>query len=333
MKKILIITDNLPDQINGVVTTFNNIEIIAKEDGYEFFYINPEQFIYINAYGYPEVKLSFPWGIGKKIKKINPDYIHIATEGPVGLAASLWCWKYDYKFNTSYHTKFPEFLKEVYGIPTWITYHYVRWFHRHSGKVLTTTQTMVDDLHAHGFKTNIIPWTRGVDRNIFTSKLRNVEKLHPPVLLSVGRVSKEKGLDDFCELKYTNAKKIIVGDGPYRNELEEKYPDIEFVGTKTGVELATYYANADVFVFTSKHDTFGIVMIEALAVGTPVAAYPVAGPKDIIQNRKTGYMHSDLKYAVKQCLDINRKLIESESLKWSWDNCWKIFKENLIKVK
>ena len=329
-KKILIITDNLRAQVNGVVTTFKNIESYAVHDGFDIVYLDPGQFSHCDAPGYPEVKLSWPWAIGKKIQAAKADHIHIATEGPLGFAARIYCDLHRLKYNTSYHTKFPEFLNKMYKIPECITYAYMRWFHKHSGRVLTTTQTMVDELKSHGFDGDIRPWTRGVNRSIFTSKLRG-KTASKPILLSVGRVSKEKGLDDFCKLEY-DAVKVVVGDGPYRAELQEKYPDVCFAGAKFGEELALYYANADVFVFTSRTDTFGIVIIEALACGTPVAAYPVPGPIDILENGVTGYMSTNLKNNIDNCLKLDRKLVEQASHKWSWANCWTIFRRNLIKV-
>jgi len=325
-EKILIITDNLPDQINGVVTTFTNIKQLAEQDGFQVFYINPGDFRYVNCPGYPEVKLTWPWGIGRTIKEIAPDYIHIATEGPVGLAARLWCDIHRLRYNTSYHTRFPEFLKKIYGIPEFLTYRYVRWFHKHSGRVLTTTQTMVQELAAQGFRSDIIPWTRGVDRTVFRPELRDSESGY---LLSVGRVSREKGLDDFCRLPWPG-RKVIVGDGPYRKELERRYPDIEFVGAKRGEELAQYYANASVFVFPSVTDTFGVVIIEALSVGTPVAAYAVPGPIDILEEGVNGHMSGTLLENVERCLHLNRQTVIESSVKWTWENCWTIFKNNLV---
>ena len=330
-KTILIVTDNSHNQINGVVTTYKNIEKHALTNGYIVKYIFPDMFFNFPAFGYPEVKISIPWQIDKKIKAINPDYIHIATEGPLGLAVLFWCKKHNINFSSAYHTKFPEFLKELYNIPESITYSYVRWFHKHSGKVLTTTQTMVDDLKSHGFDGDIIPWTRGVDRTIFKRSDRTFRK--PITLLSVGRISKEKGLDDFCELQLKNysVDKIVVGDGPYLEELKKKYPKVKFVGKKTGSELASYFNEADVFVFTSKTDTFGIVIIESLSVGTPVAAYPVPGPIDILEQGVTGFMNENIEDAVEACLYLDRNKVYENSSKWTWENCWKIFKENLIK--
>jgi glycosyltransferase involved in cell wall biosynthesis len=330
MITILIITDNQKDQINGVVTTFNNIEIVAASDGYRFVYLDPRQFNHINCPGYAEVKLSWPWAIGKKIQALQPDYIHIATEGPIGLAARIWLNANGYRYNTSYHTKFPEFLNKLYRIPESITYAYLRWFHKDSNCVLTTTPTMVDELKSHGFVNNVVAWTRGVNRGIFTSKLREPFDLPQPILLTVNRVSKEKNLDAFCSLDFSGTK-IVVGDGPYLEELKERYPTVHFVGKKTGVELARYFASADVFVFPSLVDTFGIVIIESLAVGTPVAAFDVPGPKDIITNGVDGYIGPDLTYNVERCLTLDRTQVEQHSQRWTWENCWAIFKNNLIK--
>jgi len=330
-KRILIITDNTREQINGVVTTFSNIELLARRDGYDINYISPDLFDSIPAPGYPEVKLSWPKRIGRRIESWHPDHIHIATEGPVGLAARLWCDRHGWRYNTSYHTKFPEFIKKIYGIPQSWTYAYVRWFHKHSGRVLTTTDTMVRDLRAHGFAGDIRPWTRGVDRGVFYPGLRK-RSTDEKILLNVGRVSREKGLDDFCKLSIPGTRKIVVGDGPYRRDLMEKYRDVEFVGAKTGRDLATYYANADVFVFPSRTDTFGVVIIESLACGTPVAAYPVPGPKDILEPGITGYTSQCLQDAVEICLDYDRNRVAMASQQWTWDRCWQIFRDNLMPV-
>jgi len=328
-KKILIITDNLISQINGVVTTFKSIEKYALRDGYEISYLDPCSFRYINAPKYPEVKLSIPWRIGKKILSFDPDYIHIATEGPLGLFARYYLDWYNFKYNTSYHTKYPEFIKKIYGIPEWITYSYVRWFHKHSGKVLTTTKTMVNELIDHGFKNNIVSWTRGVDREIFKSdKLPNTGI---PTVLFVGRISKEKNLEALCQLHHKYRIQII-GDGPELKNLKSKYPSIEYKGYQHGQVLADYYASANVFCFPSKTDTFGIVIIEALNFGTPVAAYSVPGPIDILENGITGFMSDDLDNNIQKCLMLDRNKIQKDAEKWTWEECWKIFETNLINL-
>ena len=327
-KKILIITDNLPDQINGVVTTYKNIEACAVLDGYTVDYIDPGRFRYVNCPRYHEVKIAYPRNLGAKIEEIAPDYIHIATEGPLGLWARAYLALGDIRHNTAYHTKFPEGLKKLFGIPEFITWRFVRWFHKHSGKVLTTTDSMVAELKAHGFNGEVIPWTRGVDRAIFHPGYRDRDD-DRKVLLCVARVSKEKNLEDFFELEYPKSRKIMVGDGPMLDKYKKQYPDVEFVGFKTGTELAEYYANADVFVFPSRWETFGIVMIEAMACGTPVAAYPCQGPEDVVEAGVTGYLEQDLATAVHRCIGLNRDTVLAGSQRWSWARAWEIFRDNL----
>ena len=328
-KTILVITDNVPDQINGVVTTFKALEDHAGRSGYRIVYCDPRQFPNISCPGYPEVRLCWPHGISKKIKAIHPDFIHIATEGPVGFFARWWCERNRIPYNTSYHTKFPEFLNKLYGIPVAWTYWYMRWFHRHSERVLVTTESMRVDLDSRGFK-NLVVWSRGVDRTIQPTVDRSGYRPIPR-LLSVGRVSKEKGLDDLIQFQ-DDYDLVIVGDGPYRAELERKLPGAKFFGYLHGQDLVNQYALADVFVFPSVTDTFGVVIIEALAQGCPVAAYPVAGPIDIIKNGVTGYLDHNLGQAVRNCLALNNDRIKKASQKWTWAECWRIFKKNLVSV-
>jgi glycosyltransferase involved in cell wall biosynthesis len=329
MKTVLIITDNLPDQINGVVTTYSNIETCALRDGYRFVYITPGDFSYIDCPVYHEVKIAYPRAMGKKIAEIRPDYIHVATEGPIGLWARKYLSKHHIRHNTAYHTKFPEGLKTLLGVPESMTWRYVRWFHKHSGKVLTTTDTMVQDLRSHGFDGEVIPWTRGVDREVFNPRQRH-EYSDMTTLVCVSRVSKEKNLEDFFKLAYPRSRKIMVGDGPMLETYKKQYPDVEFVGFKTGQDLAIYYANADVFVFPSRWETFGLVMIEAMACGTPVAAYPCAGPLDVVEPGITGFMDLDLASAVHRCMALDRDKVLQGSQRWSWQRAWTIFRDNLV---
>ena len=330
-KKILIITDNLPEQINGVVTTYTNIEAHAILDGYNFVVLHPGWFSYIDCPGYNEVKIAYPRNLGAKIEEIRPDYIHIATEGPLGLWARAYLSVADIRHNTAYHTKFPEGLRKLFGVPEWITWRFVRWFHKHSGRVLTTTDSMVAELKAHGFSGEVLPWTRGVDRAIFTPTLR--EDFPSRYLLCVSRVSKEKNLEAFLELDYPGYQKIMVGDGPMLEEYKTSYPDVKFVGAKRGQELAKYFAMADVFVFPSRWETFGLVMIEAMACGTPVAAYPCQGPLDVIDEGVTGCMREDLAQAVTGALLLDRSKVLAGSQRWTWERAWTIFKANLITAK
>jgi glycosyltransferase involved in cell wall biosynthesis len=332
LKKILIITDNLQDQINGVVTTFTNLEACAVLDHYQFVYIDPGQFTHFDCPGYNEIKIALAWKIGQKIQALDPDHIHIATEGPLGLAARCWLDRRGWRYNTSYHTRFPEALNKILGVPESWSWRYMRWFHKHSGRVLTTTDSMVADLRSHGFVGDIRPWTRGVDRTVFQPRCDANTAESEPVLLCVSRISKEKNLEAFCSLDIPGTRKVMVGDGPERNRLEALYPDVEFVGFKIGAELAQCYRDADVFVFPSRWDTFGIVMIEAMACGTPVAAYPVTGPLDVIEPGVTGFMDHDLASAVQQCLQLNRNQVAEGSERWSWQRCWHIFRDNLVDI-
>ena len=328
-KTILIVTDNLPEQINGVVTTYKNIEAHAVLDNYRVVYLDPRRFRHFDCPGYNEVKIALAWNVGQIFEEINPDHIHIATEGPIGLCARQYLDKRGYRYNTAYHTKFPEGIRKLFGVPESITWPLVRWFHKHSGKVLTTTNTMVNELREHGFDGEVIPWTRGVDRSIFDPKHR--VEVTERYILCVSRVSKEKNLEDFLQLDYLGYRKVMVGDGPMLDAYKKKYPDVIFTGYKTGIDLAQYYANAEVFVFPSKWETFGIVMIEAMACGTPVAAYNVTGPKDVIDEGVTGYMdNTSLRIAIDKCLELDRNNVHKASYRWSWDNAWKIFKDNLI---
>ena len=329
MSKILIITDNLPDQINGVVTTYKNIEAYAVRDGYTIDYIHPGRYRYVDLPKYNEVKIALPWNMGEEIEKICPDYIHIATEGPLGLYARRYLTVHGHRYNTAYHTKFPEGLKSLFGVPENLSWPIIRWFHKNSNRVLTTTKSMVDELKSHGFSNNVISWTRGVDRDIFYPDYQPTQ-CSKPLLVCVSRVSKEKNLEAFFELDYPNATKIMVGDGPMLETYKQQYTDVHFVGAKRGSELAHYYQNADCFVFPSRWDTFGLVMIEAMACGTPVAAYPVQGPLDVIDQDETGIMDEDLAIAVKKCLYLDREQVYTKSIKWSWQNAWDIFKDNLI---
>jgi len=331
-KKILIITDNLPEQINGVVTTYTNIEACAVLDGYSVVYLTPGHFRYFDCPKYNEVKIALTRQMGKKIKEIGADYHHIATEGPLGLSARKYFSKHRISYTTAYHTKFPEGLKKLFGVPERFTWGFVRWFHKKASVVLTTTDTMVNELKAHGFKGNVIPWTRGVDRTIFNPSQRTGTIVNGPILVCVSRVSKEKNLEAFFEMPY-NGVKIMVGDGPMLEEYKVTYPDVEFVGAKRGQELAKYFAMADVFVFPSRWETFGLVMIEAMACGTPVAAYPCQGPLDVIDEGITGCMREDLKLAVDAALLLDRTRVLAGSQRWTWERAWDIFRDNLISLR
>lgn len=325
-QKILIITDNLKDQVNGVAITFSSIEKEALKDNCKFYYIDPSNFKHFSAPLYPEVKLSLAFSISDKIDSIKPDCIHIATEGPIGLAARIYCERRKYRYNTSYHTRFPEFMEEIYHIPKSLTYAYLRWFHKNSHVVLTNTDSMITLLQRNKFKARLEKWSRGVDLARLKSSIENKQD---GTVLYVGRVSKEKNLEALLKLE-DKFSIVIVGDGPHREFLEAKYKKVNFVGYKDGEELANYYKKASVFAFPSWSDTFGIVIIEAMSQGCPVASFPSIGPKDIIENYVTGIVSTDLEYAISEAMHLDRKVVLEKSSEWTWKRSWQQFKKHLV---
>jgi len=336
MSKILLITDAWHPQVNGVVTTLSNLVDQAKKHGDTIHVYHPRRCkIRFGLWFYPEIEIGIPnpFQVRKLLKKQKWDHIHIATpEGSLGMSFIRTCRRLGIPFSTSCHTKFPEFVNAKWPfIPVDLGWKWMRKLYQGSSVILTTTDSMVQELRDKGFTQDIRSWTRGVDRNIFYPEEN--EAVQNVTLLCVSRVSHEKGLDDFCSINIPNAQKVLVGDGPYLETLKKKYPDVHFAGKKTGKELGDYYRRATVFVFPSKADTFGVVNIEALACGTPVAAYPVTGPKDIIENDVTGYMSEDLTEAVNKCLYLDRKVVYDKSRKWSWENCYEQFFNILIKAR
>jgi glycosyltransferase involved in cell wall biosynthesis len=326
--KIAIITDTW-DAVNGVVTTFRHVIEELKIRGHEILIIEPSMFKTISAPRYKEIKLAYDlWKIKKYLNEFNPDAIHIVTEGPIGLAARFYCRFGKIPHNSSYHTKFPEYLEVYYYIPKRLGYYILKLFHKFSSRVLVPSKTIKQELEEYNFKNNILIWSRGVDKSIFKPKQRI--KNERKILLSVSRVSIEKNLDAFCSIQ-TDARKILVGDGPYLDTLKKKYSDVEFVGYKFGEELAAYYLMADVFVFTSKTDTYGVVMLEAIACGTPIAAFPVTGPIDII-TEKSGVMDEDINKAIEKCYALSRDDVFLCSEHFSWKNTADIFEKALVKI-
>lgn len=334
MKKLLIITDTTSKQTNGVVRTLSKtVEILSKE--FEVEIINPENFHTVSLPFYKEIDVAFGTSkIGKLIEKCNPDYIHIATEGPVGLAGKLYCDKKEYNYSTSYHSMFPEFISEMFHISPKFTYWYFRWFHSKSKNILVPTNKIRMLLKEKGFN-NLVVWKRGVDRKVFNSSYRKEDKKESQkYILCVSRVSKEKGLDDFCKIVTPEGYcKILVGDGPYLEELKEKYKteNVLFIGKKTGKLLSTLYANADVFIFPSKNDTFGLTQLEAIASGTPVLAYKGTVSTEIIRNGKSGYLIDSFDVqSINAALELSRKYVEDESYNWTWKKCTETFKNSLV---
>lgn len=333
--RIAIITDAWTPQTNGVVRTLGKVGEELSKLGHAIEFITPNRFPTIVNPFYPEIHLAY-WTEKLKdmIKRVDPNAIHIATEGPVGLASRAYAINHGLPFTTSYHTKFPEFLYELFKVPKDFTYAYLKWFHRKASSIMVPTETVKKELEIKGFK-NVKLWSRGVDLNLFQPMTRREKEIFlpykHPTFLNVGRVSQEKNLKAFLNIDLPGTK-IVVGDGPQLNKLRQKYPNVVFTGAKHGEELAKYYAASDVFVFPSLTDTFGLVMAEALASGIPVAAFPVTGPIDVVGKSKVGFLNNNLQTA---CLDAlhflesgfvtARDCREYVVNNYSWTNTAKLF--------
>ena len=334
MKKLLLITDTTPKQTNGVVRTLSKtIEILSKD--FEVFVIDPRKFKTVSLPFYKEIDVSInTFTLGKMLEDINPDYIHISTEGPVGLTGKLYCDAKGYQYSTSYHSMFPEFIEDMFGFNNKFTYPYFRWFHSKSKNVLVPTIRIKQLLETKGFK-NLVVWRRGVDRETFNSSHRTTPfDSALKVILCVSRVSKEKGLDDFCSIPVPeNYLKVLVGDGPYLKELQNKYRSeaVSFIGKKKGKELSEAYANADVFIFPSKNDTFGLTQLESIASGVPVIAYKGTVSEEIIKNGVSGYLVDEINIdEIDFALQLDKHKVENESKNWTWEKCTEVFKCNLV---
>jgi glycosyltransferase involved in cell wall biosynthesis len=330
--KLLLATDAWHPQMNGVVRTLSTVVDTLRAAGHGVEVIGVGDFPALPMPSYPEIKVSV-WlrGLTARIEAFDPDAIHISTEGPIGYAARRFCRRHGYAFTTSFHTRFPEYLRERLPVPLGLTYAMVRAFHRHASRTLVPTQTLKTDLEQRGFS-HLQVWGRGVDTELFAPERRQDSAWTRPLWLNVGRVAPEKNIDSFLGLDLPGTK-VVVGDGPKLAELREKYPDVVFPGARFGEELAAYYASADVFVFPSLTDTFGLVMIEAIACGTPVAAYPVTGPLDVLQPGVTGVMHDDLGVAAEQALQLDRDACRNAALGLSWTAIADQFLHALVPLK
>ncbi len=330
--KLLLITDAWEPQTNGVVTTYKNVISQLEALGMEIQVVHPGLFVNIPCPGYKEIDLalSHTFSLGNIIRESQADFIHIAVEGPLGLAARRYLKKHKLNFTTSFHTRFPEYVnKRLPFIPVKLGYKFMHWFHSASSNILVTTPSMEKDLAQYGFD-NMTVWGRGVNTELFKPNGKIENNTQDPVFLYVGRVAVEKNIEAFVKLPLPG-KKVIVGDGPSRAGLEKKYPDTQFVGYKYGEELAAAFAAADVFVFPSKTDTFGLVMLEAMACGTPVAAYPVPGPIDVVKPEITGVLSESLEEAALKALHLRRNDCREYALTRSWRACAEVMQNALVK--
>ncbi len=316
--KIMIVTDAWEPQVNGVVRTLKQTMHELKKLGHEIEMITPLGFKTIPCPTYPDISLSlFPGKkVVQKMKGFEPDAIHIATEGPLGIAARSYALKNKLPFTTAYHTRFPEYVKARTGIPLAITYKFLRWFHDPSLALMAPTEVVIKDLKHYGF-TNTVLWTRGVDLEVFKMQESRALDSDPPIFLCVGRIAVEKNIEAFLELKLPGSK-WVVGDGPALEGLKSKYPNVNYLGVLQQEALAKVYAAADVFVFPSKTDTFGLVLLEAMACGLPVAAYPVTGPIDVLGDSEAGVMRENLQEACLLALRIPKAEARKHAEKFSW---------------
>ncbi len=328
--RILLVTDAWTPQINGVVVTLRNTVAWLRRWGHEVEVLSPEGFRTMPMPTYPEIPLAL-WPSGKvaqRFRAVEPDAVHIATEGPLGVAARAYCVRHGLRFTTAYHTCFPEYVKPRFGVPLAWTYAWLKRFHSRSSAVLVATPAIRAMLEERGFD-NIADWSRGVDSEIFFPAAERASDLRRPVFLFVGRVAIEKNLPAFLALDLPGTK-VVVGDGPQRKELERRYPDAVFAGAKTGADLAACYQRADVFVFPSRTDTFGLVMAEAMACGTPVAAFPVRGPIDVVTDPAAGVLDRDLGAAAMAALTLDRQKVARFGQRFSWELCSRQFVSSLV---
>lgn len=328
-KRILMVTDAWRPQVNGVVHTLERLTENLAGYGVEVDFLTPNRFRTLPMPTYPDIRLALttPGKVGRLIAESAADHIHLVTEGPLGWMARRYCLARGLPFTTSYHTRFPEYVTARLPVPEDWTYGWLRSFHNAGQGTMVATPSLADDLASRGF-TRLQPWTRGVNIEHFRPERKTTLDFPRPIFLSVGRVAVEKNLPAFLDLDLPGSK-LVVGEGPELARLRARYPQAHFLGHRPNDELAEIYASADVFVFPSRTDTFGNVIVEALASGTPVAGYPVTGPIDIVGDGVGGVVDEDLKRAALAALDISRDAARERALRYTWNACTEMFLDNI----
>lgn len=331
--RIAIVTDAWKPQVNGVVNTLSRTGEELEARGHTVKYFTAEGRRTVPVPSYPSIRLAVlpsRW-LHKALDEFEPDAIHIATEGSMGSAARKYCLKRELRFTTSYHTQFPQYVRARVPIPEAVTYAAMRRFHGPAQRTLVATPTMREDLEQHGFE-HVVLWSRGVDTELFKPRRRDLfDRYQKPIWMNMGRVAVEKNIEAFLDLELPGTK-VVVGDGPDLEVLREDYPDVVFTGFKHGVELAQHLSSADCFVFPSRTDTFGLVLLEALACGTPVAAYPVVGPKDVLTDPEVAVMDEDLGAAALAALRKDREACRAFAAQHTWGRATDQFLANLVPV-
>jgi glycosyltransferase involved in cell wall biosynthesis len=330
---ILIATDAWHPQVNGVVRTLTSLANSASGLGEEIAFLTPDGFPSMPVPTYPGLRIALPnrREIARRIEAIAPDAIHIATEGPIGWAARAYCRRHKLAFTTSYTTRFPEYVSVRTGIPESLGYAVMRKFHSASSMVMVATDSLRRELAGRGFR-RLGNWTRGVNTELFRPDDPALLDLPRPIFMTMGRVAVEKNLEAFLSLDLPGSM-VVIGDGPQKAELEHKFPRAHFLGEKKGRDLSSHLAAADVFVFPSLTDTFGVVQLEALACGTPVAAFPVTGPLDVIADHPIGAIDHDLRAACLRALEMSRDTCRNFALERSWENSARQFLGNLTALQ
>jgi len=330
--KVLVATDAWHPQVNGVVRTLNSLARASNKLGVTVEFLTPDGFPSFQLPTYPGLRLAIPnrRGIAERVEAAKPDAIHLATEGPIGFAVRAYCRRHGRPFTTSYTTRFPEYISARSPIPeSWI-YRVLRWFHSGGTVTMVATPSLTKELSERGFD-HIGMWTRGVDIDLFRPD-RAIDLGFPrPIFMTVGRVAVEKNIEAFLSLDLPGTK-VVIGSGPQEAKLKREFPNAKFLGSLENGTLAAHLAAADVFVFPSRTDTFGIVQLEALASGVPVAAYPVTGPMDVIGDRPVGVLNEDLGRACIEALKLSRDACRSYALEYSWENSAKQFLGHVRKV-
>jgi 1,2-diacylglycerol 3-alpha-glucosyltransferase/glucuronosyltransferase len=331
--RILVATDAWHPQVNGVVRTLTSLARAASILGEEIEFLTPEGFPSFGLPTYPGIRVAWPnrREIAKRIEAVAPDAVHIATEGPIGWSVRAYCRRRKLAFTTSYTTRFPEYVSVRTGIPDAVGYTVLRHFHAAAAMTMVATPSLKQELSARGFA-KLGFWTRGVDTELFNPHDPAMLDLPRPIFMTMGRVAVEKNLEAFLALDLPGSK-VVIGDGPQKAALERKYPDVKFLGEKKGKDLTSHLAAADVFVFPSLTDTFGVVQLEALACGTPVAAFPVTGPLDVIADHPIGALDTDLRNACLRATGMSREACRNFALQRSWENSARQFIGNLTALQ
>lgn len=330
--RILVATDAWHPQVNGVVRTYQRLADEVRALGAQITFLTPADFRSFPCPGYRSIRLAFPnrRRARKLIEAARADFIHVATEGPVGLMARSFCLDGGRPFTTSYHTKFPEYASALLSIPPTWCFALMRYFHNAGAGTMVATESLAAELRKKGFK-RLLPWTRGVDTELYRPRGERLFGSDGPVFLYVGRVSKEKNIEAFLSADLPGLK-AVVGGGPHLPALKRRFPDVIFTGPKAGEDLAAHFASADVFVFPSRTDTFGLVLLEAMASGVPIAAFPVTGPLDIVTPGISGFLDEDLGRAARSALDLDRGRVRECAFRFSWAKTAQLFLDNIGSV-